>query len=106
MSDDTIETRNEAWWKGYDAGWNAAVEAMAEKLTKPTQTYICDPEKNTECKKTNCQTLCFETTHKEFSKKIAFTDIFKSMEENNSGDIVDKYVKDKETREDFLNGRR
>lgn len=24
--------------------------------------YLCDPEKNTECKKTICQTDCFHTT--------------------------------------------
>ena len=29
--------------------------------------YICNPSKNTECKKTSCQTECFMTTHKEFS---------------------------------------
>lgn len=26
--------------------------------------YVCDPEKNTECRKTSCQTLCFHTRHR------------------------------------------
>ena len=30
--------------------------------------YICDPQKNTECKKTACHTLCFLTLQKEFKK--------------------------------------
>ena len=30
--------------------------------------YKCDPEKNNDCKKTCCQSDCFLTTHKEFSK--------------------------------------
>lgn len=30
--------------------------------------YKCDPEKNTKCRKTCCQTDCFLTTHREFSK--------------------------------------
>lgn len=30
--------------------------------------YKCDPEKNSECEKTCCQSCCFLTTHKEFSK--------------------------------------
>lgn len=33
------------------------------------ETYICDPEKNTECKKTSCQTLCFETTDPRYRKE-------------------------------------
>lgn len=30
--------------------------------------YKCDPELNSECKKTACQRDCFLTLHKEFSK--------------------------------------
>lgn len=34
--------------------------------------YICDPNKNTECKKTECSYLgkgcCYQTTNKDFSK--------------------------------------
>lgn len=30
--------------------------------------YKCDPEKNSECKKTGCQRDCFLTLHKEYSK--------------------------------------
>lgn len=34
--------------------------------------YICDPHKNTECKKTECSYLgkgyCYQTTNKDFSK--------------------------------------
>lgn len=33
--------------------------------------YICDPEKNKECKKTLCQTDCFLTTKKEYEKKLS-----------------------------------
>lgn len=29
--------------------------------------YKCDPNKNTECAKTDCQICCFMTTHAEFS---------------------------------------
>ena len=31
--------------------------------------YLCDPEKNTECKKSGCQTLCKHTLNKEFAKE-------------------------------------
>lgn len=31
--------------------------------------YVCDPEKNTECKKTGCQTLCKNTLNQEFAKE-------------------------------------
>lgn len=31
------------------------------------KTYICDPKKNKDCKKTSCQDLCFRTFHKEYS---------------------------------------
>ena len=27
-----------------------------------SKLYVCDPEKNTECKKTECQVMCFLTT--------------------------------------------
>ena len=30
--------------------------------------FLCNPEKNTECKKADCQRSCFFTSHKEFSK--------------------------------------
>ena len=30
--------------------------------------YLCDPEKNVECRQTECQELCFYTTKKEYSK--------------------------------------
>jgi len=29
--------------------------------------YICDPEKNRECRKTSCQDLCFMTSNREYS---------------------------------------
>jgi len=32
--------------------------------------YICDPEKNTECKKTGCQTQCFSTFNPKYAKGI------------------------------------
>lgn len=30
--------------------------------------YKCDPKKNKDCRKTECQKSCFMTTHKEYSK--------------------------------------
>lgn len=33
--------------------------------------YICDPDKNKECKKTSCQTDCILTTKKEYEKKLS-----------------------------------
>lgn len=30
--------------------------------------YLCDPDKNMTCEKTDCQTLCIYTTKKECSK--------------------------------------
>ena len=43
-------------------------EWVEKKPQKDTETYICDPEKNTECKKTHCQTLCFKTTEPRYRK--------------------------------------
>lgn len=34
------------------------------------KTYICDPEKNKECKKTSCQTECFLTSNPKYAKGI------------------------------------
>lgn len=31
--------------------------------------YICDPEKNKDCTKESCQTLCFHTTNENFRKQ-------------------------------------
>ena len=31
--------------------------------------YICDPEKNVDCKKTFCQDLCWHTTNEKFKKE-------------------------------------
>lgn len=31
------------------------------------KTYVCDPKKNTKCKKRSCQKECFCTLHKEYS---------------------------------------
>lgn len=33
------------------------------------RTYICDPDKNKECKKTGCQDYCFHTLNKEFARE-------------------------------------
>lgn len=30
--------------------------------------YKCAPEKNTKCRKTDCQTLCFHTTERKYSR--------------------------------------
>lgn len=35
--------------------------------------YLCDPEKNTVCKKSSCKTLCFHTTFPEFADAWAET---------------------------------
>lgn len=35
--------------------------------------YLCDPEKNTVCKKSSCKTLCFHTTFPEFADALAET---------------------------------
>lgn len=32
--------------------------------------YLCDPKKNTECKKTHCQDLCKHTTKKEYRANL------------------------------------
>lgn len=51
--------------------------------------YICDPHKNTECKKTVCSYLgkgyCYQTTNKEFSKSYKtnqdyFAEIIRKMD--------------------------
>lgn len=45
--------------------------AIARPIRLDTkETYICDPEKNTECKKTCCQTMCFETTDPRYRKEV------------------------------------
>lgn len=37
------------------------------------KTYVCDPEKNKECKKTGCQTNCFLTLNPEYAKALRAT---------------------------------
>lgn len=37
------------------------------------ELYLCDPEKNTVCKKSSCKTLCFHTTFPEFADALAET---------------------------------
>jgi len=32
--------------------------------------YLCDPEKNTECKKTSCQKECKHTTNPKYKKEV------------------------------------
>lgn len=41
---------------------------MAETKKNTVHVYLCDPNKNNKCEKTDCQTLCLYTTHKEFRK--------------------------------------
>ena len=36
--------------------------------------YECDPQKNKECKKTICGTLCKHTTNPNYAKKCAYCD--------------------------------
>jgi len=45
-----------------------AITIEMEEAIDPN-TYICDPEKNTDCKKTHCQTLCFRTTDPRYRKE-------------------------------------
>jgi len=40
----------------------------ADMITK--QFYLCDPEKNISCKKTECQKNCFATSKIEFAKHM------------------------------------
>ncbi len=49
------------------AGLRKAVRCVHDGL------YLCDPEKNTVCKKSNCKTLCFHTTFPEFADALAET---------------------------------
>ena len=49
-------------------------KAMMEGL------YICDPEKNTECRKGSCQELCFLTCDPRFKKdEPSFTERYEQM---------------------------
>lgn len=45
---------------------------MAENMIAGAYTskklYLCDPEKNKSCRKTACQTDCFHTSKKQYSK--------------------------------------
>ena len=44
----------------------------AQEVPQPVVHYVCDPEKNTACKKTNCHINggpCTRTTHLEFAKQ-------------------------------------
>lgn len=45
---------------------------MAENMIVGAYTskklYLCDPEKNKRCRKTHCQTDCFHTDKKQYSK--------------------------------------
>ena len=49
------------------AGLRKAVRCVHDGL------YLCDPEKNTVCKKSSCKTLCFHTTFPEFADALAET---------------------------------
>ena len=53
--------------------------------------YKCDPVKNKECSKSDCQKSCFMTTHKEYSAdgKKYYPDqnfIFKNVIEKSKGE--------------------
>lgn len=45
--------------------------------------YICDPDKNKECKKTGCQDYCFHTFNKEYAREdlISLEETIKHCEE-------------------------
>lgn len=50
-------------------GWLPKYLGKPWPIDDTPETYICDPEKNTECKKTCCQTMCFETTDPRYQKE-------------------------------------
>ncbi len=69
------EGEREAYMQGYAAGreiskCNRIVKYIDGKERLPG-IYLCDPAKNTECRKTSCQTLCFHTTHMKYSTEEA-----------------------------------
>lgn len=66
----SIEQNDQCGWicpvcKHICHSYDIVCPSCAEKK----KTYLCDPEKNTECKKTSCQTLCFEATDPRYRKE-------------------------------------
>ena len=45
--------------------------------------YLCDPEKNTECRKTACQDLCFYTKKRKYAKQEALEEAERIKENGN-----------------------
>lgn len=37
---------------------------------KPILMYLCDPNKNTKCRKSACQTECFHTQNYKYAKDV------------------------------------
>lgn len=70
------EGEKEAYMQGYAAGkrdkseGDRIVKYIDGKERLPG-IYLCDPAKNTECRKTSCQTLCFHTTHMKYATEEA-----------------------------------
>lgn len=52
--------------------------------------YKCDPEKNTKCKKTFCQTYCFLTTKPEFKADLTLIEFYKRIEGQPVEDLIVK----------------
>lgn len=54
--------------------WKYSTQELIDRWNRRcnhTDTYLCDPSKNTRCKKTNCFENggeCYETMHREFAK--------------------------------------
>lgn len=49
-----------------------ARKSRAQEVPQPVVHYVCDPEKNTACRKTNCHINggpCTHTKHLEFAKQ-------------------------------------
>lgn len=46
---------------------------------KNLKTFICDPDKNTECQKTHCQTLCVWTTNYIYQKENVMNNVVNTI---------------------------
>ena len=61
---------------------------FANWYKKAAKLYLCDPEKNTACRKTICQRECKATVHREYAKLDANSEpivVFLKDEGNNNG---------------------
>lgn len=60
--------------------------------------YICDPNKHTECPKTNCKHNgtgdCFQTIHEEYQKRPTNQDKLAEMVRTMDPEILAKYIRE------------